>query len=167
MSWLDKLPKELKLLISIQNFDVLAWFMITDSTIYTHYTEHKKIFYELFLEHEACAELIIPLFEKLHETDFMREIPSTTYYHYDPSLIKQKNTGKYIISYDRVDWRTGDVVLHKYTISDGLQLWTMYYEFSQVPHRDNASDGRPLAAIISKDGKKDYFNCGKLFYPQI
>ncbi len=150
MSWLDKLPTELKLYISQLNFDALAWLMLTDSTIYTHYTKNIQPFHDLFLEHEARRELVLQLFGKLHDAKCI------------PELTKPKPyINHYIYSYDRFDTISEYTYKHRYVIYDSLQKWELFNYINNITqewitHRDNASDGRPLSAFITSYHKYYY-----------
>ncbi len=170
MSWLDKLPKELKLVIAIQNFDALAWLMLTDDKIYVHYIEHQTEFHKLFIEHEASVELITLLFDKLLAVDFMSEKPFTEYTTYIPVLIKQNNKDNkdndYIYSYRVYDWRSDHNNWYKYTIHGNVQTWTLFHCIhDHMPHREDTADGRPLAAIITPTCKS-YYKHNQQIYPQ-
>ncbi len=166
ISWLDKLPKELKIYISQLNFDALAWFMLTDDAIYTHYTnppndKHRQIFYDLFLEHEACTELVLPLFKKIHNTAFAETNGLTS--RMKSIDIIEPDPNNYVCRYRLIDKNTYSN-LYKYRVTGNTQTWSKFYISQYVIHRDNALDGKPLPAYTTSNGEY-YYNNGKQFYP--
>ncbi len=152
LSWLDKLPTELKLYTAIQNFDALTWFMLTDDKVFTYYTktEQKQTFYDLFLEHEATTELVFPLFEKLYDSKFM---------HIN-NLVILKSHDNYRGQYKISDGKF--TKYYEYMINCNKQMWQRwdYNGYSWSIHRDNSYDGRPLPAYISTNGEKQYYDNG-------
>ncbi len=161
MSWLDKLPKELKLYISQFNFDALAWFMLDDSYIYEYIKQHKEIFIESILEYEACSDLILPLFKKLFIDKFL---PINRGSYTEKPFIKKYNDGYVYKYWQRIDdqWRS----CRFWLLQEGSQTWgimKLVYKAEEHPyhmHREKSKNGTPLAAYIA-NGKKHYYNHGK------